>query len=114
MSIETPQRAAELPVAVIRNMVTLATSGFGVVVALAWNEVIKKTVEQYIDPYLGKGGGLISLLIYAVAMTLLAVIVTMQLVGAQRQLERIGERLLRKKSKEIEANAAEKVAEETK
>ena len=84
--IETPQNNKDLPVAVIKNMISLATSGFGLVVALAWNEVIKKTVEQYIDPWLGKGGGIISMLIYAVVITLLAVFVTMQLAQLQKKL----------------------------
>lgn len=91
--IETPESAKELPAAVIKNMISLATSGFGLVVALAWNEVIKKTIENYVDPYLGKGGGLISMIIYAVVITLLAVIVTMQLGQLQKKFEDIQKKL---------------------
>lgn len=86
-NIKPPQSAKELPLAVIKNIITLATSGFGVVVALAWNEVIKKTVDDYINPYLGKGSGLASLFIYAILMTVLAVLITMQLSGIQRTME---------------------------
>lgn len=85
--IETPQTPQELPLSVVKNMIALSTSGFSLVVALAWNEVIKKTVEQYIDPWLGKGGGIISMLIYAIVITLLAVLVTMQLANFQKKLE---------------------------
>jgi uncharacterized membrane protein (DUF106 family) len=91
--IETPDDAKELPAAVIKNMVSLATSGFGLVVALAWNEVIKKTVEQYIDPWLGKSGGLVSMLIYAVIITLLAVLVTMQLSQLQKKFEKLSKKI---------------------
>lgn len=96
-SIHTPKSTRELPLAIVKNMVTLATSGFGLVVALAWNEVIQKVVEQYIDPYLGQGSGLISLLLYSILMTVLAVFVTMQLTQFQKQLELLDERLARQK-----------------
>jgi hypothetical protein len=86
-TIQTPKTAYELPLALIKNMITLATSGFGLVVALAWNELIQKTVEEYINPYLGKDSGLISMLIYAVAMTFLAVLITTQLTFVQSRLE---------------------------
>ena len=62
-----------------RKTLNLMTSGFGLVAALAWNEVIKQTVEVYIKPFFGKGSGIISLLIYAVFITALAVLVTYQL-----------------------------------
>lgn len=87
-NIETPNRIQEFPLAVITNMVALATSGFGLVVALAWNQVIQDVVKKYIDPYLGKDGGMISLIIYAVFMTVLAVLVTMQLSALQKSVER--------------------------
>lgn len=57
----------------------LVTSGFGLVSALAWNELIKETVNIYIKPYFGKSSGLISLLIYALVVTALAVFITYQL-----------------------------------
>lgn len=91
--IETPDNPKDLPAAVIKNMVSLATSGFGLVVALAWNEVIKKTVEEYIDPWLGKSGGIVSMLIYAIIITLLAVMVTMQLSQIQKKFEKLSEKI---------------------
>lgn len=59
-----------------KQTLTLVTSGFGLVAALAWNEVIKEVVEIYIKPLFGKFSGLISLLIYAIVITLMAVLVT--------------------------------------
>jgi len=87
--IETPTTVGDLPLAIVKNMISLATSGFGVVVALAWNEVIKRAVADFIDPILGKNSGLVSLLVYAIVMTILAVVVTMQLVYMQQNLESI-------------------------
>jgi len=57
----------------------LMTSGFGLVAALAWNELIKEIVKVYIKPFFGESSGLISLLIYAVLITFLAVLVTYNL-----------------------------------
>jgi hypothetical protein len=73
--------------AIIAQMLTLATSGFGLVAALAWNEVIKEAVQTYIKPYFAGGSGLISLLIYAVIVTSLAVIVTYQLTKINEKID---------------------------
>lgn len=64
---------------VVDKMLTLATSGFGLVAALAWNELIKEVVSQYIKPYIGGASGIISLGIYALIITFLAVLVTYNL-----------------------------------
>jgi uncharacterized membrane protein (DUF106 family) len=64
---------------VLKQMLTLATSGLGLVAALAWNELIQELVTVYIKPLIGGASGIISLLIYAVLVTLLAVIVTYNL-----------------------------------
>lgn len=84
--IETPNSTKELPKAVIKQMTTLATSGFGLVAALAWNNVIKETVDMYIKPLIGPNSGLVSLIIYAVLVTILAVIVTLQLSKLEQKL----------------------------
>lgn len=91
--IQPPSSIKEVPLAIVKNMIVLAASGFGVVVALAWNEAIKQFIASYIDPYLGKSGTLLSLFIYAVAITIMAVIVTMQLTYLQKTLEQIQERV---------------------
>lgn len=64
---------------VLKQMLALATSGFGLVAALAWNELVKEIVTEYIKPVVGESSGIISLLIYAVLITILAVTVTYNL-----------------------------------
>ncbi|HJY98428.1 MAG TPA: DUF5654 family protein [Patescibacteria group bacterium] len=64
---------------ILGQMLTLSTSGFGLVAALAWNELIKEVVQNYIKPLAGESSGIISLFIYAVIITLLAVLVTYNL-----------------------------------
>lgn len=64
---------------VTKEVLKLSTSSFGLVAALAWNELIKEIVEVYIKPIVGGASGIISLLIYAVIVTTLAVIVTINL-----------------------------------
>jgi len=61
---------------ILKQMITLSTASFGVVAALAWNNVIQEFVTMYIKPYLPFGMGIISLLIYAILITILAVLVT--------------------------------------
>lgn len=92
--INAPKTIQEMPLVIIKNMVALATSGFGVVVALAWNEAIKTSVQTYIAPILGKNSGVISLFIYAIIVTLLAVVVTMQLAKIQKTLEEVNNTIL--------------------
>ncbi|MCL5019414.1 MAG: DUF5654 family protein [Patescibacteria group bacterium] len=73
------QKKKRLTVEIIRQMLTLSTSGFGLVAALAWNNVIQEFVNSYVKKWLPQSSGIISLLIYAVAITILAVFVTLQL-----------------------------------
>ncbi len=68
-------------------MVALSTAGFGLVAALAWNNVIKELIEQYIKPLIGGDSGMISLVIYAVIVTALAVGVTMWLSRIEERLK---------------------------
>ena len=81
-----PQSAKDLPQAIVKHMLSLATSGFGLVAALAWNNVIQETVTTYIKPYVSKGSGIISLLIYAIIVTIFAVLVTLQLTRLEQAL----------------------------
>ena len=63
----------------VKQMITLSTSGFGLVAALAWNEAIQAFVKEYIDQYISVGSGIISRFIYAIIITALAVLITYQL-----------------------------------
>lgn len=85
--ITPPESTKDLPKAVIKQMTALATSGFGLVAALAWNNVIKETVDVYIKPLIGEGSGLVSLVIYAIIITVLAVLVTLQLSKLEQKLK---------------------------
>lgn len=76
-----------LQIELLRQMVTLATSGFGLVAALAWNSVIQEFVNSYIKRWFPDGSGLMTLFIYAVGITSLAVIVTYQLTKLLDRLE---------------------------
>lgn len=60
------------------QLLSLSTSGFGLVAALAWNDTIQQIVKHYIEPRI-PGSGLLSRLIYALIVTILAVAITYQL-----------------------------------
>ena len=62
----------------LSQLITLSTSGFGLAAALAWNETIQEFVKEFIEPSL-PGSGILSKFIYAVLVTLLAVLITYQL-----------------------------------
>lgn len=66
-------------------MVGLATSAFGLVAALAWNEAIQSLFRRIF----GEASGIISLFVYAVAVTVIAVWVTLR-------LGKLGEKLAKK------------------
>lgn len=82
------KRQKKLTIEVVRQMLTLATSGFGLVMALAWNSLIQEFVNDYVKKYFPSNSSLISLLLYAVVITILAVIVTFQLSKIADHLDR--------------------------
>ena len=59
----------------IQTMISLASAAFGVVAALAWNGAITALVKQIF----GSGGQIVSLFVYAVLITVIAVIVMVNL-----------------------------------
>lgn len=63
----------------IEQLVTLSTSGFGLVAALAWNEAIQTFVKDYINTFLPSQSGVSAKFFYAILITCLAVIITYQL-----------------------------------
>lgn len=62
----------------IKQLITLSTSAFGLAAALAWNDTIQQTVKEFIEPRL-PGSGILSRLIYALLVTILGVMITFQL-----------------------------------
>lgn len=83
------EKKNRLHIEVVRQMLTLATSGFGLVAALAWNSLIQEFVNSYVKKWIPNSGGIISLAIYAVLITLIAVIVTLQLSRFLKRLEEL-------------------------
>ena len=61
----------------IATMISLASAAFGVVAALAWNAFITEAVKQVLPG----SSGLAGLLLYAVVVTVLAVVVIVWLAG---------------------------------
>jgi Family of unknown function (DUF5654) len=59
----------------LQTMIALASAAFGVVAALAWNAAITELVKQIF----GTGGQVLSLFIYAIIITIIAVIVMVNL-----------------------------------
>ncbi len=62
-----------------QQMLTLSSSGFGLVAALAWNEAIQTFVKGYIQYYFPNQSDVISKFFYAFLITIIAVFVTYQL-----------------------------------
>lgn len=75
MRIDKRHLALELRAEAAKTFSMLLTSAFGLVAALAWNEVVKDAIERYIAP----GEGLKSKLIYALLVTLLAIVISYQM-----------------------------------
>ena len=73
---------------ITNEMLKLSTTGFGLVAALAWNEAVKTFIEEYVKPYTPAGSGLVSQIIYAVIITLLAVTITYQLTVLKRKFSK--------------------------
>lgn len=87
MEEKQTKESQKLHVEVIKQMVTLSTSGFGLVAALAWNNLIQELINNYIKKWLPGNSGVISLLIYALVVTILAVFVTLQLSRLAQRLQ---------------------------
>lgn len=56
----------------LKTMITLATTAFGLVAALAWNSAIIELFKRIF----GQASGIIGLFSYAVIVTIIAVLVT--------------------------------------
>lgn len=60
---------------IMETMLILITTAFAFVAGLAWNEAIQKLIEEFYTA----GGAVTGLLIYAVIVTIVAVVVTVLL-----------------------------------
>jgi len=75
----TPEEKKSLKVEVLEKMASLATAGFGLVAALAWNDAIKAIFEKLFPK---PGDNIIALTGYALVITIIVVIITIQLGSA--------------------------------
>ena len=64
--------SSEFKIQLLETFAALITAAFGLVAALAWNETIKTAVAMVFDTE----DDLVGLLIYAIIVTILAVIMT--------------------------------------
>ncbi|MBI2032203.1 MAG: hypothetical protein HYV38_02660 [Candidatus Levybacteria bacterium] len=87
-SRKNKEEETKLHLEIARQMVSLSTAGFGLVAALAWNNLIMEITNNYIKKFLPASGQLVSLFIYAVVVTILAVFVTLQLSKIVKRLEK--------------------------
>ena len=79
------KQAQEVKGQVLQTIATLITTAFGLIAALAWNEAIKAIILQFLP----KGSDLTGLLIYAVLITIIAVVATILIGRAIAQPEEI-------------------------
>jgi len=73
---------------VIEKIAALMTAAFGLVAALAWNGAIQ-TIFKY---YFGEQGTILSMLLYAVIVTIIAVIVTIYIGKATDRIKATDEK----------------------
>ena len=63
---------------VMKTIATLVTTAFGLIAALAWNDAIKAIIAMFFKA----GNGVTGLLVYAVLITIIAVIATLLIARA--------------------------------
>ncbi len=67
----------------LETTAALITAAFGLVAALAWNEAIKAIIAEF----LGDDGTLVGLVVYALIVTVIAVIATILIARALGKLK---------------------------
>lgn len=72
------EQANEVRTQVAGTISTLMTVAFGLIAALAWNDAIKAIIATLIP----KGNGITGLLIYAILITIIAVVATIVIARA--------------------------------
>ena len=73
---KSTQEKKDLKVEILEQVSTLATAGFGLVAALAWNDAIKGLFSSFFP---SPQGNLIAQFGYALVITIIVVIITIQL-----------------------------------
>ena len=70
------QEVRQLRLEILQKVADLMTAGLGLVAALAWNEAIKAFFSQFFPQ---PGGNVIALTLYALLITIIIVLITVQL-----------------------------------
>jgi len=84
----------------VETFATLMTAAFGMIAALAWNEAIKALVAKYFDT----GDELVPMLVYAIIVTIIAVIC---IILISRTLGRLRDSMAEEEAKKEEAKKKE-------
>lgn len=71
------------PRKIISESLALMTTAFGLVAALAWNEAIKTLIAEVVP----RGQGVMSLFIYAIVVTAVAVVISMRLLNIKERID---------------------------
>lgn len=85
------RKARELQLAIFKQTLLLATGGFSLVAALAWNDAVKAIIETFVTPYIPKESGVVAQLLYAGVITIIAVVITIHLGKLVAKLEEANE-----------------------
>jgi len=78
----------ELKLQFLQTTAALMTAAFGMVAALAWNEAIKAMIAEFIE---SESGSIIALVIYALIVTIIAVIATVMIARSISKLKKEAE-----------------------
>ena len=79
----------KLHLEIVTQMLSLATSAFGLVAALAWNTTLQTFIKDFVEPFIPKGSSLIlSQLLYTLAITVLVVLITLYLSNLKDRLQK--------------------------
>lgn len=70
----------------INELSALVTSAFGLLAALAWRGVIQELIDVYIKKALGEISGILSEIIFALIITVLAVTITWRMTKLKKRL----------------------------
>ena len=71
----------------LKQIVALATAGFGLAAALAWNSLIQEIINTYVRRFIPGDGKAVTMFIYALVVTLIAVFVTYYLSKLARKID---------------------------
>jgi membrane protein YdbS with pleckstrin-like domain len=70
-------------VQVLETITALMTAAFGLIAALAWNEAIKSLINDYFE----SGSGTVPLLVYAVIVTIVAILAILMIARSLGRLK---------------------------